>query len=203
MVVMVMIAVSTRLLAGFLDGSAGAFQIGYVNNIGLYSVCIYSFCTKMEFSIKSAIIDRLSECTYEIDPNRPPATNDKRQHRRPTKHTHCVQVQVKSIPPKSTMSWSSFATVLTSTGMLLILHAAFSCQQYRSLVTDLGDAYSVPPVDVVAEIGLAFLLCLAGQLVGVGSLLPIKGGRKLMAPAYVTRDFDKYSHLKQALAKKA
>eukprot|EP00541_Cyclophora_tenuis_P002154 CAMPEP_0116560554 /NCGR_PEP_ID=MMETSP0397-20121206/11063_1 /TAXON_ID=216820 /ORGANISM="Cyclophora tenuis, Strain ECT3854" /LENGTH=105 /DNA_ID=CAMNT_0004086541 /DNA_START=1 /DNA_END=318 /DNA_ORIENTATION=- len=93
---------------------------------------------------------------------------------------------------------------MTSIGVLLVLHSAFSCQQYRGLVSSMpSELVSIPPTDVVVEVGLGFLLCLVGQLVGVGSVRPIVGPKHkpIVAPPYQTRDFDKYNHRLQALRK--
>lgn len=89
---------------------------------------------------------------------------------------------------------------MTFSGIILILHSAFSCLHYRGLVVDLSSA-EIPPMDVKVEVIIGFFLVLAGQLVGVGPLRPIVGGKKRV-PQYVTRDFDHYQHRGTALRKK-
>ena len=89
------------------------------------------------------------------------------------------------------------STFLATLGTILILHSTYSCLQYRSLAiaADLPDTSS-PPIDVVIEVFLGFLLCLAGQLM-CGTFYEVrKSGkslgsrREIVAPAYRTRDFD-------------
>jgi hypothetical protein len=105
---------------------------------------------------------------------------------------------------------------LTWIGSLLMLHAAFSCLHYRSILSDLdldestADAdyrFPIPPMDVVAEVGIAFFIVLLGELATIGSLQPVEvittsksGGngsskqrRPFQAPAYRSRDFDIYA----------
>jgi hypothetical protein len=132
----------------------------------------------------------------------------------------------------------------TILGSLLLLHAAYSLQQYRSLVLDLeesttgmssivaileesssslstnSDTISIEsgirmiPIDVYLELGLAFGLLFLSELMRTGSSLrpvvtvvssssPTKDPqrkrqhhhhhRPMMAPAFVTRDFDIYA----------
>jgi len=111
--------------------------------------------------------------------------------------------------------------LLTATGILLLLHAAYSLQHYRSLLQDLEESatgvssdvvldvlllesssagiYHRIPVDVWVEMGLAFVLLLFSELTRTGSSLqPVsnKGGapqKPMMAAPFVTRDFDIYS----------
>ncbi|KAL9191505.1 hypothetical protein ACHAXT_001211 [Thalassiosira profunda] len=94
---------------------------------------------------------------------------------------------------------------LTTLGTLLLLHATYSCLHYRSLATaaDLPSASS-PPIDVVVEAFLAFLLCLAGQLM-CGPFHRVRasagsGRREIVAPPYRTRDFDLFNTRARALA---
>lgn len=85
------------------------------------------------------------------------------------------------------------------TGILLILHSAFSCLHYRGLVLDLPYG-AIPPLDVKVEVGLGFILTLIGQLLSVGPLRSIKGTR-YRVPGYVSRDFDHYQHRGTAIRK--
>mmetsp|Transcript_30780 Transcript_30780/g.46686 ORF Transcript_30780/g.46686 Transcript_30780/m.46686 type:complete len:103 (+) Transcript_30780:36-344(+) len=96
------------------------------------------------------------------------------------------------------MSASSF---LTFTGVLLILHSAISCLHFRGLVADLNDvAETIPtPLDVQIEVLLGFILCLVGQISGVGPLRNIKTSASVTAPIYITREFDTYRHRGTAL----
>jgi len=109
----------------------------------------------------------------------------------------------------------SVSKILTATGTLLILHAAYSLQHYRSLIQDLeesatgisseviddggGTVYRIPPIDVWIEMLLAFLILLLAELTRTGSSLqPVsnKGGvpqKQMMAAPFVTRDFDIYA----------
>ena len=104
-------------------------------------------------------------------------------------------------------SFSSKSSIVTTIGVTLILHSAYSCLHYRSLakVADIPDTSS-PPVDVVIEVILAFGLCLLGQLM-CGTFHQVKvsskdGKRKveIVAPAYRTRDFDLFTTKTRALA---
>ena len=92
--------------------------------------------------------------------------------------------------------------VITCIGSVLVLHSAYSCLHFRSLVEDES---LVPPIDVLIEVLLGFLLCLIGSLVYIGPLLPIhtKSDTKsveLVAPPYRSRDFDMYSTRLKVLA---
>ena len=103
-------------------------------------------------------------------------------------------------------------STLTTIGVILLLHSTYSCLQYRALalVADIPDTSS-PPIDVIIEVLLGFIICLVGQLscgqfhqvrrgVASGSMLlgkiesqnsvsnQLKG--EIIAPAYRTRDFD-------------
>ncbi|KAL7534878.1 hypothetical protein ACHAXR_010104 [Thalassiosira sp. AJA248-18] len=93
-----------------------------------------------------------------------------------------------------------------------MLHSAYSCLHYRSLAmaADLPDTSS-PPVDVVIEVFLGFILSLVGQLlcgpfhevrVSNGSLLGAiqKSRDGIIAPAYRTRDFDLFTTRAKALS---
>jgi hypothetical protein len=103
-------------------------------------------------------------------------------------------------------------SILTWTGSLLMLHAAFSCLHYRSILSDLdlddtADAdhrFPIPPMDVVAEVGIAFFIVLLGELTTIGSFQPVEvittsksaagtQRRPFQAPAYRSRDFDIYA----------
>ena len=52
-------------------------------------------------------------------------------------------------------------------------------------------------MDVLLEVTCAFFLCLLGQLIQMGPLLEIQANainrREIMAPPYLTRDFDSYN----------
>lgn len=51
---------------------------------------------------------------------------------------------------------------------------------------------SSPPFDIIAEVLIAFAICLVGQICHAGRFLPVTGsGRvQLRAPGHVSRDFD-------------
>ena len=112
--------------------------------------------------------------------------------------------------------------ILLATGALLILHAAYSLQHYRALIQGIeesatgvssevldGDSnvYRVPPVDVWVEMLLAFSILLLSELTRTGSSLqPVsnRGGvpqKPMMAPPFVTRDFDIYSSRRRAFVR--
>jgi hypothetical protein len=82
-----------------------------------------------------------------------------------------------------------------------MLHSAYSCLHYRSMLMDLDlqDSFAIPPADVYIEVGISFMALLVGQLMGAGSFqsVEIMSGEKrrpLKAPMYRTRDFDLYAH---------
>jgi hypothetical protein len=95
------------------------------------------------------------------------------------------------------------STGLIVTGAVLLLHAAYSCLHYRTLVGELGDEMTIPPLDVMGEAAAGFLLLLVGQLMGSGQLVPVSVGvtRKSLTarPTYRSRDFDIYSNRANAL----
>lgn len=102
----------------------------------------------------------------------------------------------------------STSTILLFIGSVLVLHAAYSCLHYRELVTDLEESgqmltetpassTSSLPLDVVVELIIAFGLILCAELTRKGSgLQPVTSQMRtkpLMAPSYVSRDFDIYT----------
>jgi hypothetical protein len=89
--------------------------------------------------------------------------------------------------------------LITSLGIITLLHSAYSCLHYRSILTsssidetDFNLDPSKPPHDVVIECMIGFALCLVGQILGAGEFLPIvgEGRREVKAAAHVGRDFD-------------
>jgi len=96
----------------------------------------------------------------------------------------------------------STALFLKCTGAVLVLHAAYSCMHYRSILQDLdlldtsssssssafGDVASasassqdaaapsmmIPPMDVYIEVALAFCLLLLGELLAMGPLQSVE-----------------------------
>mmetsp|Transcript_68787 Transcript_68787/g.199572 ORF Transcript_68787/g.199572 Transcript_68787/m.199572 type:complete len:101 (+) Transcript_68787:124-426(+) len=93
------------------------------------------------------------------------------------------------------------SNVLTSIGAFLMAHAAYSTLHFRSILQDLGDVQEpIPPMDVYVELAISFTLLLLGQLMGAGSLQSVEvfapNRKPLAAPAYRTRNFDIYTHLK-------
>ena len=115
----------------------------------------------------------------------------------------------------------SLALFLKGTGALLMLHAAYSCMHYRSILMDLdlldaagaGASSSdmmIPPLDVYVQVGVSFFLVLLGELLAMGPLQTVEvlekssGSRKpLAAPPHKTRDFDIYSNRSKLLFKRA
>mmetsp|Transcript_114148 Transcript_114148/g.233571 ORF Transcript_114148/g.233571 Transcript_114148/m.233571 type:complete len:140 (-) Transcript_114148:301-720(-) len=117
----------------------------------------------------------------------------------------------------------SAAVFLKGTGALLMLHAAYSCLHYRSILQDLdllsesgagggsspaefvespssspSPGATIPPVDVYLEVALAFAVLLLGELVAMGPLQSVElvggSGKPLSAPSHRTRDFDVYAN---------
>ena len=95
-------------------------------------------------------------------------------------------------------SSTSFFTVA---GVILILHSAYSCLQYRSIlsaaVVDLPASYdpAKPPLDVVIECLIGFVSCLLGKILETGpyqAVISGTGDKRRSAPLYETRDFDLY-----------
>jgi hypothetical protein len=102
------------------------------------------------------------------------------------------------------------STMLTGLGALLMLHSAYSCLHYRSLLMDLDlqDAFAIPPADVYLEVGISFTILLLSQLMGAGSFQSVEiisgeTRRPLKAPMYRTRDFDVYAHRCKPVVSKA
>jgi hypothetical protein len=103
----------------------------------------------------------------------------------------------------------SVSSLLTALGSVLILHAAYSCLHYRSILQDLDleESFQIPPADVYVEVGLAFVVLLVGELLGVGSLQPVEvtikanqqKRRPMVAPNFKTRDFDIYANRSKML----
>jgi len=123
--------------------------------------------------------------------------------------------------------------LLKGTGALLMLHAAYSCMHYRSILMDLdlldtttassasssvtetvaSETVAVPPMDVYIELALAFGLLLLGELLGMGPLQSVEllqqdassgsSHKPLVAPAHKTRDFDIYSNRSKILLNRA
>ena len=97
----------------------------------------------------------------------------------------------------------SVSFLLSTVGGVLMLHAAYSCLHYRSLLQDMDlieqhHEYPIPPMDVYIEVAVAFALILVGELTGIGKLQSVDifaATRKpLIAPAHRTRDFDVYNN---------
>mmetsp|Transcript_8737 Transcript_8737/g.11010 ORF Transcript_8737/g.11010 Transcript_8737/m.11010 type:complete len:114 (-) Transcript_8737:318-659(-) len=92
---------------------------------------------------------------------------------------------------------------ITTFGIILLLHSAYSCLHYRSILSsstlddfllEQGYHESKPPQDVVIEVCIGFLLCLTGQIFSAGEFIPVigSGRRELSAAAHVSRDFDMF-----------
>ena len=99
------------------------------------------------------------------------------------------------------------SSILTGLGALCMVHAAYSCLHYRSILLDLDleGNFAIPPVDVYVEVGISFMVLLLGQLAGAGSFQSVevfaKGHRPLVAPVYRTRDFDIYENRLKVMKK--
>lgn len=96
---------------------------------------------------------------------------------------------------------SSTSRIITPLGIIILLHSAYSCLHYRSIIStsslddflqEKGYNVSSPPKDVIIEVLIGFICCLFGQLLQVGKFLPVVGSERveLRAPVHVTRDFD-------------
>jgi hypothetical protein len=104
----------------------------------------------------------------------------------------------------------SFSSILGGLGVVFMLHAAYSCLHYRSILQDLDleENFTIPPVDVYAEVALSFTMLLVGQLLGAGSFQSVEifdtgvGRRPLVAPVYRSRDFDIYANRSLGLRSK-
>ena len=107
----------------------------------------------------------------------------------------------------------SFASLLKITGAVLMLHAAYSCMHYRSILSDLDllETTSGAPADVIIEVGLAFFLVLVGELIAMGPLSSVEvigasaktKKKTLVAHPHTTRDFDVYSNRSKVLLRRA
>lgn len=117
-----------------------------------------------------------------------------------------------------------FSKILTATGALLLLHAAYSLQHYRSLLQDLEESatgisidvtedtaasssneyHRIPPTDVYVELLLSFVVLLLSELTRTGSSLqPVLSPQKpMIAAPYVSRSFDVYTTRSKGLLKK-
>ena len=103
----------------------------------------------------------------------------------------------------------SFSSLLTAVGSVLMIHAAYSCLHYRSILQDLDleDTFSIPPMDVYVEVGMSYFILLLAELLRTGSFQPVEVAVKvnqpkrktLGAPAYQTRDFDIYRNRSKKL----
>ena len=109
----------------------------------------------------------------------------------------------------------SISFVLKATGALLMLHAAYSCMHYRSILQDLDllEIRAGTPSDVYAEVAVSFFLVLLGELIAMGPLQSVEvltttsGGTEkkqpLVAHPHKTRDFDVYSNRSKLLLRRA
>jgi hypothetical protein len=103
----------------------------------------------------------------------------------------------------------SLASLLTGFGSVLMVHAAYSCLHYRSILQDLDleESFAIPPADVYIEVGISFGVLLLGQLLGAGTFQSVevfaKHRRPLVAPVYRTRDFDIYEHRSKVIQKES
>jgi hypothetical protein len=108
----------------------------------------------------------------------------------------------------------SVTVFLSVTGVFLMIHSAYSCMHYRSLLQDMdllqhGKQYPIPPMDVYLEVAVSFVMILLGELLSMGKLQSVdvfssQSTRKpLVAPLYRTRDFDIYNQRSVVQLKKS
>jgi hypothetical protein len=73
----------------------------------------------------------------------------------------------------------TFGSILTWTGILMLLHAGYSAHHHRRLILLMGAAEIVdsPPIDVIIEALLAFLIILIGKLFPI-KLIPVRYSKK-------------------------
>ena len=115
---------------------------------------------------------------------------------------------------------TTMSKIIAPLGILILIHSAYSCLHYRSILTSsigvtidedflLEKGYnpqaSKPPLDVVVEVCIGFVLCLFGQMKAVGKFLPVVGSGMvpLRAPAHISRDFDLVSKTRAHVVAKA
>eukprot|EP01041_Mallomonas_annulata_P000618 gene618-1192_t len=58
------------------------------------------------------------------------------------------------------------SNIIVCIGTLMLLHAVYSAHHFKSLAAKIGqlDDVSIPPMDVVVEAGVSFIIILVGQL---------------------------------------
>mmetsp|Transcript_33836 Transcript_33836/g.69078 ORF Transcript_33836/g.69078 Transcript_33836/m.69078 type:complete len:114 (-) Transcript_33836:397-738(-) len=106
------------------------------------------------------------------------------------------------------MASMSLQSAFSILGALLVMHSAYSCLHYRTLLISAGDvppghSTTKPPPDVVVEVLVGFALCIIGQL-ACGPFLEVRasaGNGRASAPPYRSRDFDIYNNRSRATAK--
>ncbi|TDH74054.1 hypothetical protein CCR75_008183 [Bremia lactucae] len=97
--------------------------------------------------------------------------------------------------------------LLIAVGALLLVHAGYYSVQYEFYVklTETVDA-PMPPYEVVIELGIAFVLSLAGVLLTSGELLPIRSNDAMQSRALASMvsspDFYVFNHRGAALHKR-
>jgi hypothetical protein len=109
---------------------------------------------------------------------------------------------------------SQSSRIITPLGIIILLHSAYSCLHYRSIISssalldhdfllEKGYNEASPPTDVIIEVIVGFVCCLFGQILAVGNFIPVVGnGRvQLRAPAHVSTDFDLFCTRAKVIAK--
>ncbi|KAF3441832.1 hypothetical protein FNV43_RR15747 [Rhamnella rubrinervis] len=86
-------------------------------------------------------------------------------------------------------------------GVLILAHAAYSTVQYRGLLKIMEEEFSGPPMNVVIELLLGFVLCMWAALTAPGKFLSIhpysEENRIVSLPASL--DFMIFNHRGKAL----
>ncbi|KAG7380759.1 hypothetical protein PHYPSEUDO_006813 [Phytophthora pseudosyringae] len=97
--------------------------------------------------------------------------------------------------------------LLIAVGTLLLVHAGYYSVQYESYVklTETADAQK-PPLEVVVELVVAFLVSLVGVLLTSGEILPIRSNDAMhsrsLATVISSPDFHVFNHRGKALHKR-
>ncbi|CAH0480285.1 unnamed protein product [Peronospora belbahrii] len=102
---------------------------------------------------------------------------------------------------------TSLGKFLIAVGTLLLVHAGYYSVQYENYakLTETADA-QMPPIEVVVELVVSFLISLVGVLLTSGEVLPIRSNDTLdsrsLATVISSPDFHVFNHRGEALLKR-